>query len=438
MSLRDLALFVLLTIIVVMVWKRPFVGALGWVLFGVMNPHRMAWGAAYDFPFAAVIAAVTLLALLISPASKKPKGGAAAAVLLMFLAWNCITTMFAFNPDPSWDYLSRVFKVFLMTFVLMMVMQTRRDVILLVATLALSLSFFGTKGGVFVMATGGNFMVNGPPDSPMEGNNSLGVGLTMVIPLLYFLLQQADNKWLRRALMASMVLCAISVLGSYSRGAMLGIMAMSALMWWRGRNKLTILAVVATLAVVAVPAMPDRWFSKMDTLEHYDKDESAMFRLYAWETAYNIAKDKFPVAGGFEWESPMASMKYSPLPTLVLVPHSIYFQVIGSQGFIGLALFLTFWVLVWCQCGWLRHHCRDRPDLAWGRTLGSMVQVSIAGYAVGGAFLDLAFWDLPYYLYAAVASAKYVANQALSQPLDDGSAALRSAAPSGMDRVARA
>ena len=438
MSLRDLALFVLLTIIVVMVWKRPFVGALGWVLFGVMNPHRMAWGAAYDFPFAAVIAAVTLLALLISPASKKPKGGAAAAVLLMFLAWNCITTMFAFNPDPSWDYLSRVFKVFLMTFVLMMVMQTRRDVILLVATLALSLSFFGTKGGVFVMATGGNFMVNGPPDSPMEGNNSLGVGLTMVIPLLYFLLQQADNKWLRRALMASMVLCAISVLGSYSRGAMLGIMAMSALMWWRGRNKLTILAVVATLAVVAVPAMPDRWFSKMDTLEHYDKDDSAMFRLYAWETAYNIAKDKFPVAGGFEWESPMASMKYSPLPTLVLVPHSIYFQVIGSQGFIGLALFLTFWGLVWCQCGWLRHHCRDRPDLAWGRSLGSMVQVSIAGYAVGGAFLDLAFWDLPYYLYAAVASAKYVANQALSQPLDEGSAALRSAAPSGMDRVARA
>jgi len=425
MSLRDLFVFALLAAIVLMVWRRPFIGALGWVLFGVMNPHRLTWGAAYDFPFSAVIAVVTLLALLFSKAHRQPKGGAAAVVLAFFLVWTCLTTVFAFQFDPALEYLSRVSKIFLMTFVLMLVMETRRDVILLVATLAVSLGFYGTKGGVFVLATGGSFMVNGPPGSVMEGNNSLGVGLTMLIPLLYFLMQQSDRKWVRHALIGAMVLCSIAVLGTYSRGAMLAIAAMSALLWLRGRNKLVLLALGVALAGLAIPAMPEHWFDKMDTLQGYGEDASAMFRLYAWETAYNIAKDKFPLSGGFEWESPMASLKYSPLTSLVLVPHSIYFQVIGSQGFIGLAFFLTFWFLVWRQCAWLRNKSVGVPELAWAGSLGSMVQVSLAGYAVGGAFLDLAFWDLPYYSYAAVAAAKYAARQTLAEKSKSNNTMLR-------------
>lgn len=409
MSLRDIFLFGLLFAVVIVAPRRPLYGALAWVLFGVMNPHRLAWGAAYDFPFAMVIAIVTLVGLVVTKDHRQPKGGAAAAVLIVFLVWACITTLFAFEPSRSADYLLRVIKIFGMTLVLLLLMQSRRDVILLIATLALSLGFYGAKGGLFVLATGGGYMVNGPADSVMEGNNSLGVGLTMVIPLMYFLLQQTDKKWQQRALMAAMLLCSISVLGSYSRGAMLAIAAMGILFWVRGRNKVLMLVLTVIFIAVAIPAMPDRWSKKMDTLEAYEQDDSAMFRLYTWQATYNIAKDRFPLAGGFEWESPAASARYSPLPTLVLVAHSIYFQVLGSQGFVGLILFLSFWWLVWRDCGWLRRRGRSSPDQQWVLVLGSMVQVSMVGYLVGGAFLDLAFWDLPYYLYAAVAAARYAA-----------------------------
>lgn len=409
MSLRDIFLFGLLFAVVIVAPRRPLYGALAWVLFGVMNPHRLAWGAAYDFPFAMVIAIVTLLGLVLTKRHRQPKGGAAAFVLMIFLGWACFTTLFAFVPDLSVGYLLRVAKIFGMTLVLVLLMQSRRDVILLLTTLVLSLGFYGAKGGLFVLATGGGYMVNGPPDSVMEGNNALGVGLTMVIPLMYFLMQQTDKKWLQRLLMAAMVLCAISVLGAYSRGAMLAIAAMGTVLWIRGRNKVFILFLAVIFIAVAIPAMPDRWTKKMNTLENYEQDDSAMFRLYTWQATVNIAKDRFPVAGGFEWESPAASERYSPLPTLVLVAHSIYFQVLGSQGFIGLFLFLTFWWLVWRDCGWLRRRGRSSPDQQWLHLLGSMVQVSMVGYLVGGAFLDLAFWDLPYYLYAAVAAARYAA-----------------------------
>ena len=36
----------------------------------------------------------------------------------------------------------------------------------------------------------------------------------------------------------------------------------------------------------------------------------------------------------------------------------------------------------------------------WAANLAAMVQVSIVGFMVGGAFLGLAYWDLPYYSLA--------------------------------------
>jgi hypothetical protein len=42
-----------------------------------------------------------------------------------------------------------------------------------------------------------------------------------------------------------------------------------------------------------------------------------------------------------------------------------------------------------------------------------MTQVSLVGYLVGGAFLNLAFWDLPYYLFAAIGTTQYVVKEKL-------------------------
>lgn len=430
MSLRDLFLFGVLAGVIVLTPRRPFIGALAWVVFGIMNPHRLTWGVAYGFPFAQVIALITIVGLLINLKKEpKAKGGAAAVILIVFFLWHCFTTMFAFHFSDSVDYLLRVFKIYMMTFVLLLLTNTRAQVIQLVGVLALSLGFFGAKGGLFVLATGGSYMVNGPPDSMMDGNNSLGVGLVMVIPLMYFLYLQLSNKWIRRALLAAMVLCAISVLGAYSRGAMLSIGAMSTVLWLRGKNKLIILLGAVAFIAVAIPAMPERWVAKMDTLQGYKGDESAMFRLYTWETAFNIGKDRFPVGGGFEWQGPEISAKYSPLPTLVLVPHSIYFQVIGDHGFIGLVIYLSFWFAVWRQCAWLRRFGRLKPERQWAFQLGSMVQVSLAGYSVGGAFLDLAYWDLPYYLWAGVAAARYVLVREMAATASAAERAVPSIAP---------
>ena len=47
-------------------FRKPWIGVMLWVWLSIMNPHRYAWGIAYDAPLAAMAAASTLLGLLLT------------------------------------------------------------------------------------------------------------------------------------------------------------------------------------------------------------------------------------------------------------------------------------------------------------------------------------------------------------------------------------
>jgi hypothetical protein len=79
---------------------------------------------------------------------------------------------------------------------------------------------------------------------------------------------------------------------------------------------------------------------------------------------------------------------------------------LGEHGFIGLALFLTIWGLTWRWANWLRKNATGNPETEWAAVLGGMCQVSLVGYAVGGAFLSLAYFDLPYNIMVLVVLAR--------------------------------
>jgi probable O-glycosylation ligase (exosortase A-associated) len=111
-----------------------------------------------------------------------------------------------------------------------------------------------------------------------------------------------------------------------------------------------------------------------------------------------------PIVGaGFDLANPLMFNLYSVVPDQgVFAPHSIYFQALGEHGFVGLALFLALGITVWRRSGELAVECAGRPDLEWIVLLMRMTQVSLLAFAVGGAFLGLLHYDLPYYLAAIV------------------------------------
>ncbi|EQD61099.1 O-antigen polymerase [mine drainage metagenome] len=92
--------------------------------------------------------------------------------------------------------------------------------------------------------------------------------------------------------------------------------------------------------------------------------------------------------------------------------HSIYFQVLGEHGFVGLFLFLAIGFFTWRSGSWIIRETRGKPDLHWANTLARMLQVSQIAYATGAAFLSLAYFDLPYYIVVLMEVTKlYIKNQ---------------------------
>lgn len=415
--MRDLVLAAMLAYAMVVGLRHPWVGVLGWTWVSIMNPHQLSW-TLDSLPVAAAMAGSALIGLATTSDQRDFRVTPIVGVLIAFMVWMCITLPFSFYFDESFDLWKRVMKIDFMILVALVVLHSRKHIMALTWVLVASLGFFGVKGGAFTIATGGGYRVWGPDNSYISGNNEIALALVVVIPLIRFLQLNVSSKWMSRALGLSMVLCAAAAAGSQSRGALLAIGAMVLVMWWRGKRKLEMGILFVLLGVALFAFMPDTWTDRMSTIKTYNQDESAIGRLNAWWMAFNLAKDNF-FGGGFMVSKPALFLKYAPDPLDLHAAHSIYFMVLGEHGFIGLFLFLTMWILVWRASGRLHIEGRKLPETMWLSHLGAMCQVSLAGYAVGGAFLSLAYYDLPYFvLVLVVLGTRYLHEKAwLKEPI---------------------
>jgi putative inorganic carbon (hco3(-)) transporter len=372
---------------------HPWIGILGWTWLSIMNPHSYSWRLA-TMPLAALMAGATLIGLLLTKDRREFYFSRESLVLFLFMVWMCITLPFSFHFDPSFALWARVMKIDFMILVALVVLHSKRHILALAWVLVGSIGFYGVKGGLFTIATGGSYRVWGPTGSYVEGNNEIALALVITIPLIRFIQLSYSNIWFRRACSVSMALCAVAAIGSHSRGALLAIAAMSLVMWWRSDKKIFGLFVILA-GVFGLTFMPDEWWSRMNTIKTYEQDTSAGGRINAWWMAWNLAKANI-FGGGFMVYKFDVFARYAPDPLDLHAAHSIYFMVLGEHGFIGLFLFLLMWFLTWASAGRLRVQAKNQPETIWLSNLGAMCQVSLAGYAVGGAFLSLSYYDLPY------------------------------------------
>jgi putative inorganic carbon (HCO3(-)) transporter len=403
--LRDILVFtIVLASLPFIIFGRPHVGALMWVWISMMNPHRLTYGFAYQFPFAMIIAIATLVGLFFAKQRKTLPMTPVTGLMLALVAWMSITSLFALQPpDVVYASWSQVMKTQLMLFVTMMVIRGRKQIDQLIWVIVISVGFYGVKGGIWTLTSGGVNRVWGPPGSFIEGNNELGLALAMLIPLMWYLAQTASRKWIKYGMWAAIAACAFSILGSHSRGAFLAIGVATLFLGIKsGRPIVFTVGLVLALAGAAT-LMPDNWIDRMGTIESYRSDASAVSRLQTWETIWNMVKSRPIVGAGFDLANPQLFQTYSPYPDMeAYAPHSIYFQVLGEHGFVGLALFLALGLTIWRRSKRLALACTDLPGLEWVPLLMRMVQVSLVAFAAGGAFLGLLHYDLPYYLAAII------------------------------------
>lgn len=393
--MRDILLFAIIFGSIPFIFKRPALGVLMFTWLSLMNPHRLSYGAAFDFPFAAVIAIVTLAATIITKQPKSFPRTPVTIVLLAFSVWITVTSFFALEPDFVWMEWNRVIKTLFMVFVSMMVLHTERDIKQYAWVVGLSLGIYGLKGGIFVVTSGGNYKVFGPSGSYIEENNGMALALVSVLPLVWHLRNQVKNKLLSLGMSAMTIFTAISAVGSYSRGALVGGAAMLTFLWLKSKNKVGTGVAVFAMVVLIMLIMPAAWFDRMHSIDDYKQDDSALGRINAWYFSVNVATHHF-FGGGFNDFTARQFAIYAPNPLDVHAAHSIFFQVLGNHGFVGLTMFVVLMLCAWRTGSRIIKFCANAPELKWAADLSRMMQVCVIGYAVSGAFLSLAYFDLYY------------------------------------------
>lgn len=432
--MRDILVTLIVFALLPSIFRKPYMGVLMWVWISVMNPHTQGWGFATTFPFAAIIAAVTMVTLLFTREPKSLPLTSVTWVFILFVLWMNVTTVFAIYPEAVYEQWNKVMKIMLMTFVTLMLIKTRKHLELLIWIIVISLGYYGVKGGIFTIVGGGVDTVLGPEGTFIDGNNEIALALIMAIPLMHFLQTISSRKWVRHALTVAMVLSAFAALGSYSRGALLAIAAMGGFLWLKSQYKLRI----GLLLVLAIPPalafMPEQWTTRMDTINTYEEDESVQGRFNAWWMAYNLAKDR-PIGGGFEVITRELFYRYAPNPEDLHAAHSIYFQVLGEHGFVGLGLYLWLGYLIWRTGSWIIRNTRKLEGYQWAYSLATMIQVSFVGFSVGGAFLSLLYFDVPYYLMSAMVVTRVLVEKELKRKALLAGQAKRTDSPRQFDQL---
>jgi probable O-glycosylation ligase (exosortase A-associated) len=414
--MRDLVFAAVVLGLLPLAVARPIVGVVLWCWLSFMNPHRLVWGFASEMPWAQVVFVATVLGCLLNAEPRRLAMNGVTALLMLFMACVTLTSFTALGPsDAVWDYWQRVLKIVIGLLLVASLITDRMRLHILMWVMVISIGFYGVRGGVFTIMTGGAFQVLGPADSMISDRNHIGVALLVVLPLMNYLRLHSRHRLVRWGLMAAMGLTLLGAIGTQSRGALLALLAVAVVLWLRTQRKVLGGIVIAASVAGGIAFMPDTWTERMQTIQTFEQDQSAFDRLVLWQTAFNLAVARPFVGTGFRGPYHRSVVDQFDPDAPARATHSIYFETLGEHGFVTFAVWLSLTFAGLYYAMRLPRITRGRPDLAWAGDLGRMAQVSIVAYLVGGAFLSLGYWDFYWTLLAAVGVAHTLAVRALAQ-----------------------
>jgi probable O-glycosylation ligase (exosortase A-associated) len=390
---------------------RPYIGILFWAWIGLMNPHRFGWSAAYNFPVAHLFGGVTLAGIVFAFLRKEsfrlPWNRETILLILLWLSFT-LTTFFAVDKETAWSKWEMTSKILLMNFVAILFLQEKKKLEYLLVVISLSIGFFGVKGGIFGLHTGGQYIVFGPRESFITDNNALALAELMVLPILFYLGKEQKGRFFKYGLYIMGILTILSIVLSYSRGALVGLICVCIFLAVTSSKKIFVITLLVLGCLLVSTSIPPHWLERMTSIKTYQEDHSAMSRINGWIFAYNLAS-AFPLTGGgFGAFNKELFEKYAPKPDDVYDGHSVYFQVLGEHGFLGLGLFLSLLLSSILSMQKVKKVAQQVSNLGWARHCAIMLQLSLAAYAICGAFLPLAYFDLYYYIVASAILLKMI------------------------------
>jgi len=393
---------------VIMALRNPFIGLCGWAWTIMAIPKNMLWGFAGDLRLTYILAIATILGMFFDKDPlKKPLVNGLFVLMVLFLIQCAISNTFTLGTSASsWIVWSDFFKAILFSGLCMMLLTTRNRIETFLMALLLGAGFNIFFEGLKFLVTAGNYQIIGINNSMMTDNNLFALAVLIVLPLYMYMIPQVKQKYVKLGFTGLAGLAAVCVIGSFSRGGFIGLIIVGWQIFLKTKRKFWFIVFALVFASSALYIASAKWTNRMQTIEHADNDSSFLGRVTAWKLATLAALDR-PLIGagqdaiqhGWVWAYYYTDIHQFDFVTTKNTPvehpkaaHSIYFQVLGDTGFVGLILFL----LILGKSIMMSNQLAKKAEDEWVRQLSKAINTVFIVFMISGALLSLAYYDLIY------------------------------------------
>ncbi|QNA90820.1 putative O-glycosylation ligase, exosortase A system-associated [Massilia sp. Dwa41.01b] len=419
--MRDLFLLAILPIMLYAMVQRPFIAVGMWVWTALFFPNGWVYGMASHIRYNLLFTAVAILGYLAWKHKPRVQLGMIGSFVLLFFLWTVGSTFTSLSPqEVSIEYLIRFFKVVMLFVFVALTIKDKLHVDFVLWCIVLSVGFYADLEALKFLASGGHHNIAGMPGHVLGDRNELSLAFVMTLPVCYYLLGEygKQSRLLRLGLLGTMALLVIGVIGTMSRGGFVAMAALGAYMYIKSDRKVLLTVLIVVLVIAVMPFITADYTNRIDTIQAADEDASFMGRVVAWKLSFIMATKHPFFGGGFKsleyfpvWSS--LSREFFSFPwfytgsalpntTVGRAAHSVYFQVLGEQGFVGLGLYLGGLASAFFTAGNVARQAKRAGAPHWLRTLATMLQLSVFSFALGGAALSFAYVDLIFCMFGLV------------------------------------
>lgn len=408
--MRDLMVAGLFPIILFLCLRNTFSAYIIWGWSGLVALQTYLYGFMADLPYVQTFAIIALVLILVGKDSEKKEFNPNRTIVILCL-FGVHILLCAIFAEPgllrNWELTANVLKTFLYCLTMPLLVTSRWRIHAMLVMIALAIGFNAGLDGLKFIASGGTHMARG--NTKLGDNNHFALIIVMVMPLILYLYQYSSSKLIRWGFLGLLIVSVLAVVSSNSRGGLIAMVALAVWVTWKSRRRLQGLVFIALLSALIMQVAPESWTTRMGTIEQAGDDASFMGRVTAWKRASAIAVEH-PVFGGglhagqaftlfeqYRYKPGLLGFIDTPDLSIPLASHSIYFEVLGDLGFLGLFIFLILIYNSYITRKEIKSLISKKGDeLMWAGDLSDILAGSLMVYVAAGALLSAAYFELPY------------------------------------------
>lgn len=394
--------------------RRPFVWVLAYLYIDILTPQKMSYRLLAALPVSLIAFVMAFAGWVLLDDKTDSRFTMRQGIIMALLIYCGLTTMTADFPVEAANKWSWVWKAMVFALFLPLTLRTRLRIEAAALIMVLTAGAIVIDGGIKTLAGGGGY---GSLRLFISENAGLYEGSTLstvavaIVPLVWWLMRHGTLFPKGRLVtLFGLALTFSSLLipvGTQTRTGLLCIGLLAVLSLRNVKHRVLYVGTIAALVLAVIPFLPDSYTQRMDTIENHQADQSALTRVAVWMWTLDYVKDH-PLGGGFDAyrgnSIRIESRKVAGSDNNVSVAvdetydkarayHSSYFEMLGEQGWPGLALWL------WLQLSglWQMERIRSRwtkrtgPDDSWQAPLANALQMAQVVFMTGSLFIGIAY-----------------------------------------------